>query len=450
MEKVTCKTQREFIEEVANDCVKNMSQKDKAYLIENPYGYDYHFTYCLYIRNQYIHCSDFSEVEWDCVPDNLSHEIIRYIFSILLPEYDYDNFFVTCTYDDRKFIELRKEYKRLFGEYPDFMVKKYSDKINIKPFPDFSELKSMSDEEFDNVEKEYKKNCKKMEKVKKALICELLDIIWQKDKVIKKGTDYGIDKDSLLKDIDKLKEFFFSEEKYIPLETVFIPYRNKINEKDYIEYREMFKNSIGDSLHSIVKLDKKYFSDRVLAKEILICAWVFDYLPEYKNDEEIVRNAIMHYGNSIENVDKRFQKDREWVKLAIEHSTYGVIMHPDCMKPYRKDKELVYMACKVERQNFAYIDKSFRDDYELAKICMEQKRDNNSIYRYMSPRLRDLKEFALLKLEETCPDVEHFSRRLKNDDEIAAKLFEIHGTTSWEWEYMSKRLQKKYGIEFEY
>ncbi len=46
-------------------------------------------------------------------------------------------------------------------------------------------------------------------------------------------------------------------------------------------------------------------------------------------------------------------------------------MHLNSMKSYRKDKELVYLACKVKRWNFVYVDKSYRDDYDLAKIRMK-------------------------------------------------------------------------------
>lgn len=59
------------------------------------------------------------------------------------------------------------------------------------------------------------------------------------------------------------------------------------------------------------------------------------------------------------------------IKFAIEHSANGTIMHLNSMKSYRKDKELVYLACKVKRWNFVYVDKSYRDDYDLAKIRMK-------------------------------------------------------------------------------
>ena len=169
MEKVTYKTQREFIEEVAYDCIKNMSPKDKEYIIENPYGIHYHETFCLYIRNHYIHCRDFSNVEWDSIPDNLSHNIIRLIFSKLLPEYDYDNSFIVSLYDNKKFIALRREYKNMFGEYPNFIVEKYKDDPEYISIPDLSCLKEMSDDEFESFEKKLKSIFEKNEKVQNII-----------------------------------------------------------------------------------------------------------------------------------------------------------------------------------------------------------------------------------------------------------------------------------------
>ena len=61
-EKVKCKTELEFITEVADDCVANLKDKDREHLIRNPYAIDYHFSYCLYFRNHYIHNRDFDVV----------------------------------------------------------------------------------------------------------------------------------------------------------------------------------------------------------------------------------------------------------------------------------------------------------------------------------------------------------------------------------------------------
>ncbi len=226
-----------------------------------------------------------------------------------------------------------------------------------------------------------------------------------------------------------------------------MPYRDKIGKERYIEYRRLLTEQLNEHPRLIEKLDITYFNDRVLARSALKHGWVLKYLPMYQNDEKMVKFSLTHDGEAIQYADKRFQQDRDWVKYAIEHSKRGTIMFLDCMKAYRKDKELVYLACKVKRWNFVYVDKSFRDNYDLAKICMQQIGDPNPIFCYLSKRLKGNKELAMLDLLEDHPHPEYYSFKLRNDDEIAAKLCELHGTKSWAWYHMSKRLKKKYGIE---
>jgi len=48
--KVRCSDEIEFYNEVADDCILHMSDRDKEYLKDNPRAVDYHFSYCMYIR----------------------------------------------------------------------------------------------------------------------------------------------------------------------------------------------------------------------------------------------------------------------------------------------------------------------------------------------------------------------------------------------------------------
>ncbi len=448
MEKVTCKTQREFIEEVADDCIKHMSQKDKKYITENPYANDYHFTYCLFLRNKYIHCRDFSEVEWRSEPNNLSYEIMRFIISKLIPEYDYDNYFIERIYDDKRFISLRREYKNMFGEYPNFIIDKYKNDPEFTPIPDLTCLNDMSDEEFEAFEKEYKVICENNQKVEDKLILELAEIIWQTDKIEESIERYGLDYEQVKPRIENIKEVFREKDVFVPWQISLLPYKNVIGKERYSEYKKILLNKIDEDCNVLEKLDSSYFEDRLLTRSVLAKRGSFlRFFPMYQDDEEMVKISIIHNGAAIEYASERFQKDPYWIRFAIEHSDNECIMHLKCMEPFRKDKELVYLACTKDRWNYVWVDKTFYDDYELAKLCMNQKSDDNSIFNYMSPRLRDNKEFALIELNEDLPYVDKFSKRLRNDDDIAAKLFEIHGSEIYVWEYMSKRLQKKYGYE---
>ena len=445
--KVTCKTEIEFINEVADECLRTMSKKDKEYLIANPYSTDYHFSYGLYIRNHYIHNRDFSDVSFWVEPDHLSSEIIRMIFSRLLPEYDYGNPFIKYLYDTKKFIKLRKEYKHIYGDYPVFLVEKYKTQVKTEPEQLYYTIHYGTDAEIDKEVEIARRNHIAALKVIEVLIHELAELVWQTDLLKKTAEESGVGYDLISDDVERIKNIFFSDEEYIPLQVCFLPYRDKIGQEGYIKYRRLLAVQLEENPHIIEKLDSTYFNDRVLARSVLKYGWTLKYLPMYQNDEKMVRFCLKNDGEAIQYADKHFQQDREWVKYAIEHSQDGAIMYLDCMKPYRKDKELVYLACKIDRSNFDCVDKSFRDDYDLAKMCLQQTSNQNTIFDCLSKRLKDNKELAMLDLQEDVPNVEYYSARLRNDDDIAAKLHELHGKESWVLCYMSKRLKKKYGIE---
>lgn len=436
----------EFINEVANDCILNMSDKDKEYLIDNPRAIEYHFSYCLYIRNHYIHNRDFSEATFWAEPDHLSSQIIRVIFSKLLPEYVFGNTFIEGLYQNKGFIKLRREYKNIYGNYPVTMVADYSQKIVSEPTHSRAGLHTNAEVDLDVELEIIKGNHEIINKAIEQLIKELAELVWRTKSLRETVAECGISYDDISEKVEQIKKIFYEDSEYIPLEVCLLPYKKQIGKTRYLAYRKALSKQLSDNPRLVEKLDIVYFHDRVLARSVLKYGWVLKYLPMYQDDDVMVKYSLEHNGEAIQYAAKRFQLDREWVRFAIEHSQYSTIMFLDCMEPYRKDKELVYLACKVQRWNFVYVDESYRDDFELAKICMEQNDNPNRIFSYLSKRLKDNKELVMLDLQESCPDTKEYSARLRNDDEVAAKLYELHGTDSWAWDHMNNRLKKKYGI----
>lgn len=445
-EKVVNISEMEFINEVANDCILNMSDKDKECIIDNPRAIEYHFSYCLYIRNHYIHNRDFSEATFYVEPDDLSSKIIRVIFSKLLPEYILENSFIEELYEHKGFIKLRREYKNIYGNYPTDMVAEYSQKIVLEATCPKSEWRTNTEIDLDEEFEKYKRNHEIIKKTIVQFNKELAELVWRTDSFKEIALECGISYDNISKKVEKIKQIFYEKGDYVPLEVCLLPYKKKIGKTRYLAYRKALSKQLSDNPELIERLDKVYFYDRVLARSVLKYGWTLCYLSMYKDDDAMVKYCLKHNGEAIQYASKRFRTDREWVKYAIEHSKNGTIMSLDCMKPYRKDKELVYLACKVDRWNFVFVDKSYRDDFELAKICMEEKKNPNTIFSYLSKQLKDNKELVMLDLQERFPSAKEYSARLRNDDEVAAKLYELHGTDSWAWYYMSKRLKKKYGI----
>ena len=82
-EKIYEDTKEEFIRKVASDCIQELNDSEKEYLLNHPQYFQHHFGYGLYIRNNYIHNRDFSEAGFWEHPDNLSREIFEEIISVL-------------------------------------------------------------------------------------------------------------------------------------------------------------------------------------------------------------------------------------------------------------------------------------------------------------------------------------------------------------------------------
>lgn len=70
-----------FVEKVAKKVINGLSSEDKEYMIANPNPYEYHFSLGMMIRNKYIYGKELNFPV--LMADNLSHEVIEKILSIL-------------------------------------------------------------------------------------------------------------------------------------------------------------------------------------------------------------------------------------------------------------------------------------------------------------------------------------------------------------------------------
>lgn len=126
-----------FISDIADDCIKNLSKEDKQYLIEHPDAGSYHRTYGLSIRNKYIYSYPGNlreELSLRRVnADSMSSEILTMIISKLLPEFEFESNFCRRLYANPRFLELREEYKERYGQYPVALVEKYNRQVHFEP-----------------------------------------------------------------------------------------------------------------------------------------------------------------------------------------------------------------------------------------------------------------------------------------------------------------------------
>ena len=74
--------QQQFIETSAEDLIRNLSEEDKAALLQNPEYTDHHFGLGMYIRNHYIYTNQDLRLP-AVMADGLSHKIFDQAISIL-------------------------------------------------------------------------------------------------------------------------------------------------------------------------------------------------------------------------------------------------------------------------------------------------------------------------------------------------------------------------------
>lgn len=126
-----------FISDIADDCIENLSEEDKRYLIEHPDAGSYHRSYGLSIRNKYIYSYPGNLREtlslYRVDADNMSSEILTMIISKLLPEFEFESNFCRRLYGNPRFLELRKSYKERYGHYPVALVEKYNCQMHFEP-----------------------------------------------------------------------------------------------------------------------------------------------------------------------------------------------------------------------------------------------------------------------------------------------------------------------------
>lgn len=74
--------QQRFIEKSAEDLIRNLSEEDKAALLQNPEYADHHFGLGMYIRNHYIYTNQDLRLP-AIMADGLSHKIFDYVILAL-------------------------------------------------------------------------------------------------------------------------------------------------------------------------------------------------------------------------------------------------------------------------------------------------------------------------------------------------------------------------------
>lgn len=267
---------REFVSRVAKEVYNELSEEEKTYIFEHPSSLQYHFTLGLRIRNQYIHGKELGFRCWD--PDDLSGEVLTRIASLIIDDYDYENYFYRYIYDNESFDYLRRIYHAVTGKYPNEILAKYA---------------NYGGGEY--VEQEVKK--------------EILSVISNEEEFRELSEKYGLTE-------DEYQEY-----------------------KDFVEDNN--KNRWRIIPYNIALLGSPLLEGELRSRWLHVLQIILDEDPELTleiptlvfKQKDTVLLAVKAFGESIQRFEK-FHGDEEVVRMALS-SNYGNALTMDCMIPYR-------------------------------------------------------------------------------------------------------------------
>ena len=462
---IKARTYEEFVNEVADDCYADLTEEQKEIIRDNPIALDYHFGYCMYIRNNYIY-NNVENLDFEVEPDELSGTIMNVLIRKITGDNPGDIFQYRLN-SHKEYCKLRKLYRKKYGKDARILTEKYrgkypDEKNSILDFlyqslgiPAYIPEKYNYTDLDDRLQKlenrsEYDEEVERKEKVVNELIAELAELVWKADTIRSLADSYGIDAGLVEERIEKVKAIFAADKAYIPMGTCLLPYRSQIGEELYGKYRDELIVELEEDPHLMEKLDLKLFHDRELARVVLKHPFAMQLLEEYQNDDEMVRYSLEYDGGAIQYVNERYVCDRDWVRFAIEHSENLLIMDLDCMERYRSDKEFVYLACRVSPGNITVVNEIFRDDFDLAYLAMSSANYKSGITRYLSDRLKDNISLAVLESDKDFfffALERDYSKKVLDSEEVAEAIIKHHGVNSFEMYLMSDRIKEKYGFD---
>lgn len=419
------------LNQFADECVQQIEEDTIEYFKLHLAYHKHHFGYGLFLRNKF---SSRVEVSSDFERDHLSSEIYVYILAKLFPELGNDFEKISSLIDTSLFSEVCAHYyiKNGYMPFKEFPIKNYN-------FIDFNDDNEDFDKAFNEWHIKYEQNLN-------DYILSIADSLWRYDFFRKKAINVGLDSNIVDKSYEVCKSILLEKNIFIPLEIAYYADEKLLTasiENIISNHMQFFFKEHSDDIEI---LPEYVFYNRNFVKSAVSSnGYSLRYAAEFKDDYEIVRIAVQDSPEAIEYASHTLKRNKDIIKTAIKNSKYCLIFNTACMKKYNDDDSLVKLALKANGANICYASKRIRDNYEMAKFALMHQRDiyPSSAYKSLSARLRDDKTLAMIELKREQPCVDAFSKRLKNDDEIAELLYR-RKRTRWLMYHMSKKLQKKY------
>lgn len=403
----------EFVDSVAKVVLEGLSDEEKSYIYDYPDSTTHHFGIGLWIRNKYIHNQDLDFAVGH--PDDLSSEITSRLSSLIIEDYDYENPYYRHLYDSFVFGHLRRLFHALTEEYPDRIIDKYAD------FPDDYSASQTAEE-------------------------EIRAIVLDSERFKELSRKYGLSDEQYLEYKTFVDEYNSKHRAIIPYDVALLGSK-KLEPENRAKYLKLMQAVLKQAPRMAMDIPAFVFNQKdVVLLAVTAYGKSLKRFRRFNTDNEIIIAALTDNGEAIQYVNSKCRHRDEYIRLALS-SEYGNALKMRCMIPYRDQEEMVKIALEANGRNIQWASPRLKDDFEIAAFAVRHQKDwyPESTVCNLSTRLRDNLDIALIDIQEGHACVRDYSKRLRDNDEVAQAL--INSEHSWKIYEMSNRIQKKYDKE---
>ncbi len=148
-------------------------------------------------------------------------------------------------------------------------------------------------------------------------------------------------------------------------------------------------------------------------------SYEFENFPDWaKDDKDIVLTAISKSYNAFEHASERLRSEREVVIAAFTaQSTYNTIQFV-ASEELQNDVDILKLAIKSHNQAFGYIPEKWRTNKELIELVLAGEVSSSS-FELFPLEYRDNEEIAKKVVRDEAGCFQYLSERLRNNKEIA-------------------------------
>lgn len=157
-----------------------------------------------------------------------------------------------------------------------------------------------------------------------------------------------------------------------------------------------------------------------------------------RSNRELMLMALTKDGSIFRCVPEKFRDDRGIAIIALRGSYTGenFTLLSDRL---RGDKELAMSTIKYINRSFRYMSDKLRDDDEIVEKAFSGENYHiESIYPYLSPRLKKNRALALRAVQKQPTVLKHLNEDFKDDKEILEMALT---TNPWSYQFASEKMR---------